>query len=115
MRDKKEYTYSCQFRFGISSYPEWFSDASSLIGEYGWYSTPGSRNGETNLNGISRDHLFSITDGWLNGVPPKLIRHPANCKLLPHKENQSKNKKSKITLEELYQRIEEFDRMYGSA
>lgn len=110
---KKQYTYSCQFRFGISSYPNWFSDASMLIQQYGWYSTPGSRKGITNTNGISRDHLYSITDGWLNQIPPPIIRHPANCSLIPHKQNQSKHKKSKITLQELYERIESFDAIYG--
>lgn len=112
-RDKKEYTYSCQFRFGISSFPSWFSTAKELIETYGWYSTPGSRKGVTNTNGISRDHLYSITDGWLNKVPPEIIRHPANCALLPHKENQTKHKKSKITLEELYKRIDDFNKMFG--
>ena len=110
-RDKKEYTYSCQFRFGISLYPNWFTDASEKIKKYGWYSTPGSRTGTKNLNGISRDHLYSITDGWLNNVPPSIIRHPANCSLIPHKENQSKHKKSKITLVELYYNIELFNKM----
>ncbi len=112
-RSKHEYTYSCQFRFGISSYPNWFKDASILINTYGWYSTPGSRNGTTNTNGISRDHLYSITDGWVNNIHPSVIRHPANCALIPHKENQSKHKKSKITLEELYDRIKLFDQTYG--
>jgi hypothetical protein len=112
-RSKKEYAYSCQFRFGISSFPKWFSDASELIAKYGWYSTPGSRKGKTNLNGISRDHLYSITDGWLNDVPPNIIRHPANCSLIPHKENQSKHRKSKITLEELYERISKFESENG--
>lgn len=104
-RDKKEYSYSCQFRFGISKYPLWFTNASELITKYGWYSTPGSRNGIKNTNGISRDHLYSITDGWINKIPSETIRHPANCDLIPHKENQRKNRKSKITIEELYQRI----------
>ena len=113
-RNKKEYTYSCQFRFGISSYPEWFNDASNLIKEHGWYSTPGSRKGAKNLNGISRDHMYSITDGWLNDVPVELIRHPANCSLVPHKENQSKHKRSTISLNELHQRIKRFESMYGT-
>jgi hypothetical protein len=112
-RNKKEYAYSCQFRFGISSYSEWFSDASMLIKTHGWYSTPGSRNGISNVNGISRDHLYSITDGWVNNVPPEVIRHPANCSLIQHKENQSKHKKSKITLDDLYSRIEQFNKIYG--
>lgn len=113
-RTKKEYTYSCQFRFGISLYPQWFVNASDLIKKHGWYSTPGSRNGNTNTNGISRDHLYSITDGWINNISPDIIRHPANCSLITHKENQSKHKKSKITLNELYKRIEEFNKIYGS-
>ena len=113
-RTKKEYTYSCQFRFGISSYPDWFTDASKLIQTYGWYSTPGSKKGIRNTNGISRDHLYSITDGWINSVPPEIIRHPANCSLIPHLENQAKYRKSKITLNELYERIRKFDTMYGS-
>lgn len=113
-RSKKEYTYSCQFRFGISKYPIWFSDATKLIKKYGWYSTPSSRKGISNTNGISRDHLYSITDGWINKVPPSIIRHPANCYLLPHKKNQTKHKKSSITLEELYIRISKFNEIYGT-
>lgn len=113
-RTKKEYSYSCRFQFGISSYPDWFTNASELITKHGWYSTPGSRKGIKNTNGISRDHLFSVTDGWLNNIPPAIIRHPANCELLQHTENQSKHKKSKITIDELYQRIKQFDLLYGS-
>jgi len=112
-RTKKEYSYSCRFKFAISSYPKWFDNASSLISEFGWYSTPGSRRGKTNLNGISRDHLYSITDGWINKVPPNIIRHPANCALIPHKQNQSKYRKSVISLEELHLRINEFEKLYG--
>lgn len=112
---KKEYTYSCQFRFGISKYPKWFSGAAQLIETYGWYSTPGSRKGITNVSGISRDHLYSITDGWKNNIPPNIIRHPANCELIPHKENQSKHKKSKISIEELMHRIKEFTQLYGES
>ena len=112
-RTRSEYGYSCRFQFGISSYPEWFVDATELINQYGWYSTPGSRNGITNVNGISRDHLYSISDGWKNNIPAHVIRHPANCELMPHKQNQSKHRKSKITIEELYERINAFEEMYG--
>jgi ribosomal protein L31 len=112
-RTKKEYTASCQFKFSISSFPEWYPTASALIQQHGWYSTPGSRFGKRNLNGISRDHLFSITDGWLNNIPPNVIRHPANCNLTPHKQNQRKHTKSSITLEELYKRIDDFNKLYA--
>lgn len=113
-RSRSEYAYSCQFKFGISSFPSWFTDASELINKYGWYSTPGSRKGIKNTNGISRDHLYSVTDGWTNNIPPDIIRHPANCELVQHTENQSKYYTSKITIEQLYQRIEQFNLMYGS-
>ena len=112
-RTRNEYAYSCRFNFGISKYPKWFTNASELISTYGWYSTPGSRNGIKNTNGISRDHLFSITDGWLNNIDPEIIRHPANCELVPHTVNQSKHKKSKITLDQLLSRIKDFELMYG--
>jgi hypothetical protein len=112
-RTKKEYTYSCQFRFAISNYFFWFTNATELINTYGWYSTPGSKKGLNNTNGISRDHLYSITDGWINNVPPSIIRHPANCALIPHKQNQSKYKKSKITLDELHKKIDLFNQLAG--
>ena len=111
---KDQYTYQCRFLFGISDYPEWFKDASALIEQYGWYSTPGSnKKGILNVNGVSRDHLYSASDGFKNNIDPKLLSHPANCRLLPHKENQNKGKKSSITIEELKQRINQFDSMYG--
>ena len=109
----KEYSYSCIFKFGLSLYPNWFLDTSKLIKEFGWYSTPGSkRNGISNINGISRDHLYSVHDGFKNGINPSIIRHPANCELKQHKENQTKNSKSTITIEELLKRIENFEIMY---
>lgn len=102
--DKKTYALSCRFTFNIYDYKEKFD--LTLIEKYGWYSTPGSnRKGIKNINGISRDHLFSITDGFLQRVSPEIMRHPANCNILRHKENQQKNIKSSITLEELLNRI----------
>ena len=105
IESKLQYSYQCRFNFSISEYPEWFTDASDLIKQYGWYSTPGSRKGVRNTNGISRDHLYSVSDGYKNNVDPKLLAHPANCRLLPHTENQRKHSKSIITLNELHERI----------
>lgn len=107
------YRRSCQFRFGITSYKEWFSYASILIKQHGWYSTPGSRKGIKNINGCSRDHMFSITEGFQQNISPEIIKHPANCEIKPHKENQSKNTKSSITIEDLYRRIDDFNKIYG--
>lgn len=115
-RTKKEYSYACRFTFGISSYPEWFSCASTLISEFGWYSTPGSaRSGKLNTTGISRDHMVSMSYGFKNNIPPHIISHPANCELLQHTNNQHKNKKCSISIEELYIRIEKFNALYPAS
>ena len=110
---KLDYRRSCSFEFSVFSFPLWFTEAKILIEQYGWYSTPGSnKRGIKNINGISRDHMISVTDGWQHKIPSNVINHPANCSLMPHKINQKKNSKSSISLEELYQRIEDFNRIY---
>lgn len=108
--EKDDYSRSCKFRFSISQFPNWFDG--SIIKKYEMYSTPGSRIGVKNLNGVSRDHLYSISDGWLNNIDSKFIRHPANCQLVRHKDNQQKNRKSPITLNELLSRIKKFEELY---
>lgn len=107
---RKLYAYQCRFKFSIRNYPDYFEHVTSLIKELGWYSASNRGN---NLNGCSRDHMYSISDGFANNVDPKIISHPANCRIIPHKKNQSKNKKSVITLNELLQRIEQFDAGIG--
>lgn len=56
--------------------------------------------------------MLSVREGFELGIDPKLISHPANCRLMIHNENVSKNKKSIITLEELLDRIEKFEQKY---
>jgi len=75
-------------------------DASALIKQYGWYSAANRKN---NLEGCSRDHLYSVSDGFKNGVDPKIIAH---------RTNQNKHSKSSITLEELMKRITMFEQRY---
>lgn len=106
---KKLYSYQCRFTFNIAKYPEWFDYASDLIKEYGWYSAANRGN---NLSGCSRDHLYSVTDGFKNNIDPKIISHPANCKILPHRQNQNKHKHSSITFNELLDRIKLFEQQY---
>ena len=112
---KKQYSYQCRFNFGISSYPDWFQTASGLIQNHGWYSTPGSRKGIKNINGISRDHMYSVTHGFKNNVDPCIISHPANCQLMQHVANQSKNTQCSLSLLDLMAKIEEFDKMYPAS
>lgn len=103
----KIYQLDCKFKFNLKEYPEEFDF--SLIKKYGWYLP---KNRGNNLNGISRDHMYSIKDGFVNNVDPKLISHPANCKLVRQKENSSKWYKSSITLDELKERIKKFEAKY---
>lgn len=98
--DFENYKIECAFKFSVNDYPLLFD--LQLIEKYGWYSPTNKKN---NLLGISRDHMYSIKDGFENGIDPKLICHPANCKLMQHKENQLKKTKSSITIEELLKRI----------
>jgi hypothetical protein len=99
----KFYRPLCEFNFILENYPDKFD--LSLIKKYGKYSP---KNKGNNLNGISRDHLYSVKDGFKNKVSPDIIRHPSNCRLVKHKENQVKYNKSSISLDELKKRISEW-------
>jgi len=51
------------------------------------------------------DHKFSITEGFLQGIPPEIIGHPANLELLPKIVNRKKRTNCSITKEELYEAV----------
>jgi len=108
--DKKHYAVLCKFRFSIGQFPLWFDG--KIILDHGWYSTPGSRKGVKNLNGVSRDHRISVDYGYQHGIDPQIIQHPANCHLVLHTENQRKNTKCSITIEKLMDDISAFDALY---
>lgn len=101
----RKYRTACAFRFGLSNYPNDFDF--EIIRKNGWYS---AKNRGNNIGGISRDHLYSIMDGYKNNVEPKIMSHPANCQLLVHGENIRKFDKSSITLDELKERIVVWDK-----
>jgi len=96
----KAYRPSCEFSFDINLYRSEFDY--SLVEKYGWYS-PSNRG--NNLNGVSKDHMYSVRDGFINGVDYNLIKHPANCRLMKHTKNSSKHSNSEITLQELKERV----------
>jgi len=104
------YKANTKFNFNLADYPEEFNFR--LIEEYGWYSPTNSR--KPNIGGISRDHMLSVREGFNAGVDPKLLAHPANCELMIHSDNISKNKKSSLTLEELEERIKEWGPRFDS-
>jgi hypothetical protein len=104
LTEKKKYWHLCQFNFSLNDYPDKFDF--SLIEANGWYKASNKGNNPT---GISRDHMISINYGWKNGIPPEVISHPANCQLMPHNENFNKKDKCSITVEELYNRIKNWE------
>jgi hypothetical protein len=98
--DLLNYRSDCSFKFGIRNFPNEFDF--SLVEQYGWYKAANRGN---NLNGISRDHMVSVKWGFENNIDPKIISHPANCRLIRHNDNVSKGKTNFITYEELITRI----------
>jgi hypothetical protein len=55
------------------------------------------------LLGYHLDHKFSITEGFKNNVPPKIIGSIYNLEFIPYNVNTSKGTKCSISLEKLYE------------
>jgi hypothetical protein len=103
----KDYRRKCQFNFNLADYPNEYNF--TLIEEYGWYK---AKNHGDNLNGVSRDHIVSVRYGFDNNISPDIISHPANCQLMPHKENVRKNFRCEMTIEELQCKIKQWEEKY---
>jgi len=103
----KRYRQLCEFNFSLNEYPNEFDF--TLIEKHGWYS---AKNRGNNSNGINRDHMYSVKDGFINRINPKILSHPANCKLMTHIDNITKKDKSSITLNELLERIKKWNLKY---
>lgn len=99
----------CKFRFRLSDYPKEFD--MELIKKYGFYRTHPKH--DQNLDGVSRDHLLSVKDGFAYGILPIWVAHPANCRLLLHYDNRKKSGASQITPEELWALIARWEAKYG--
>lgn len=104
--DYKMYHDLSGFKFSLKDFGFDFE----LVEKYGWYS---AKNRGDNVNGVSRDHMFSVKEGFRRLINPLLLAHPANCELIVNRNNQSKCDDCSITLEELETRIEDFDKRYG--
>lgn len=107
MDEYQKYRLDSNFKFNLADYSDEFDF--TLIERYGWYSPTNKNN---NLIGVSRDHMLSVREGFELGIDPKIISHPANCKLMIHNDNIAKNKNSTITYEELIERIKKFEDKY---
>jgi hypothetical protein len=102
------YRPSCSFKFNVLDYIDEFE--LDLVEKHGWYSPTNKRN---NLSGVSKDHIYSVKDGYVNNILPEIMSHPANCRLMIHKDNSSKNSKSDISIDELLSRILVWNNKYG--
>ncbi len=105
---KKIYRQKCSFKFKIENYPGEFNI--NLIDEYGWFNV----HNPFQLNGVSRDHIYSIAEGFRNDIDPKIISHPANCQLLRQRDNRKKKDKCDITIEELNNKIDKWNKKYSA-
>lgn len=103
------YRFKCNFDFDIDQYINLID--SSLIESFGRYSPSNKGN---NINGVSKDHIFSVKQGYMLSIDPAIIKHPANCQFIQHKNNQIKNIKSDITLIELFDKIISFENIIKS-
>ena len=102
------YRKQCAFKFALNKYQNEYDF--SLIKDNGWYK-PTNRG--DNLHGVSRDHIFSVCEGFKQQIDPYYISHPANCKLLLQSENASKHNNCAITIEELKTKIDEWNKKHG--
>jgi len=107
LQNYPKYKELARFKFNVFEYPKEFD--LHLIETYGWYS---AKNRGGNLNGVSRDHVFSVLDGFKNKIDPEIISHPANCRLILQKINSSKKAKSLTSLEDLLLKIAEWNEKY---
>ena len=100
------YRLLCTFKFNLKDYPDEFDF--KILNEHGMF------HPVKNPKGVSRDHILSVQFGKDNQIDPRIISHPANCRLILQSENTRKGSNSNITLEELLVKIEEWDRKYGT-
>lgn len=111
--NKEKYYYYARFKFNVYHYPEEFDI--SLINYYGWYTCPGRKrkNQEKNILGVSRDHIISVSYGFANNIDPRIISHPANCRIMLHLENKAKHINCDLTVEQLIEKINAWDKKYN--
>lgn len=99
--EKEKYWAECKFKFDPFNYTQ--LEGYELLFQFKFC------NPITNKEGICRDHMYSISDGWLNEINPTFISHPANCQIMLAIENCIKNSSSSITLDHLLERIKYWD------
>jgi hypothetical protein len=60
-------------------------------------------NGLRRSNELHLDHIYSISEGFKNNIPPEIIGHWTNLRLIPKIQNSSKGATCHKTKEQLYE------------
>lgn len=110
--EKQKYYSAARFKFNVYHYPEEFDLA--LIQQHGWYTCPGLKRKRYSKNvlGVSRDHIISVSFGFKNKIDPKIISHPANCRIILHSDNKRKHAHCGFTIDQLLEKIKDWDKKY---
>jgi hypothetical protein len=97
------YRRQCAFTFGNN--PEIIASIKGyeLLKEHGMY------HKHQNPNGVVKDHKISCHDGFDQQIDPELMRHPANCEFMLHKDNARKTRMSSITHNKLQALVLEWE------
>lgn len=98
---RQTYRNYCEFKFNPFHYKE--MEGYHLLLEFGLY------HPLQNPQGVSRDHMLSVAEGWKLGVDPEVMKHPANCRLMLHRDNKRKYTRSSINIDELEERISKWN------
>lgn len=92
------------FTFNVYHYPDLFD--LEFINKHGWRKTKGNN---ININGVSRDHKVSVRDAIKYNYDPYYIKHPLNCEIMLHEQNQQKGTNSSISYEELIKLVDDYE------
>ena len=60
-------------------------------------------NGLIRSREYTLDHIYSVQQGFRDNIPPYIIGHWSNLRLIPHKENSSKGMRCDKTKEQLFE------------
>lgn len=63
--------------------------------------------------GLVVDHIFSIAEGYKQGVSLNIICHPANMQTVSRRYNLLKGNRCDLTLKQLKAKIRQFNMVYG--
>lgn len=98
------------FYFKISNWIDYMFDlqieGKELIAKNGIF------NGINNCHGVVRDHKLSRRSGYELRIFPEILRHPCNCEILKNSDNISKGRNNSITLENLFEKIIDYDKQW---